>query len=93
MNMKPLRGLPFGVRLNARLGFINERCDGFRPAACHELLIAVVVRIPPPLPTRSEDSSATWRRASRTDSPCHFSLSFLTEDSVSHVRLWTTNAR
>jgi hypothetical protein len=76
MNMMPLRGLPFGVRLNARLGFINESRDVFRPAACHDLLIALVARIPPPLPTRSEGSSATWRRAPRTDSPCHFSLPF-----------------
>jgi hypothetical protein len=59
----PLRGLPFGVRLNARLGFINESRDVFRPAACHEILIAVVAHIPPPPPTRSEDPSATWRRA------------------------------
>jgi hypothetical protein len=31
MNMTPLRGLPFGVRLNARLGFINESAMDLDP--------------------------------------------------------------
>jgi hypothetical protein len=32
ISMMPLRGLLFGVRLNARLGFTEERPEFFKPA-------------------------------------------------------------
>jgi hypothetical protein len=37
MNMKPLRGLPFGVRLNARLGITEDSgLDFCAVETCHE---------------------------------------------------------
>jgi hypothetical protein len=35
MNMTPLRGLPFGVRLNARLGCISRLPEGAEPNRCY----------------------------------------------------------